>query len=63
MSRHYVGFRAAGPYEDTRTGPNQVLRHNNVPRTVPNQVLRPKKGLKTGLNQVLDIRLLRLHKK
>ena len=45
--------RAAGPYEDTRTGPNQVLRHNNVLRTGPNQVLRPKKGLKTGLNHVL----------
>ena len=31
--------RAAGPYEDTRTGPNQVLRPSNVPRTGPNQVL------------------------
>ena len=56
-------IRAAGPYEDTRTGPDQVLRHNKVLRTGPNQVLRPKKGLKTSLKQVLDIRLLRLHKK
>ena len=31
--------RAAGPYEDTRTGPNQVLRTSKVPRTGPNQVL------------------------
>ena len=42
----------AGQYEDTRTGPNQVLRTNKVPRTRPNQVLRPKMDLKTGLNQV-----------
>ena len=60
---YYVCVRAAGPYEDMRTGPNQVLKHNTVLRTGPNQVLRPKKGLKTSLNQVLDIRLLRLHKK
>ena len=33
---------AAGPYEDTRTGPNQVLRPSKVLRTSPNQVLRPK---------------------
>ena len=63
MPTYVIQNRAAGPYEDTRTGPNQVLRHSNVPRTGPNQVLRTKKGLKTGLNQVLDIRLLRLYKK
>ena len=32
-------IRAAGPHEDTRTGPNQVLRPIKVPRTGPNQVL------------------------
>ena len=32
-------FRAAGPYEDTKTGPNQVLRLSKVTRTGPNQVL------------------------
>ena len=32
-------FRAARPYEDTRTGPNQVLRTSKVPRTGPNQFL------------------------
>ena len=42
--------RAAGPYKDTRTCPNQVSRPNKVLRTGPNQVLRPKKDLKTGLN-------------
>ena len=43
-------FRAAGPYEDTRTGPNQVLGPNKFPRTGPNQVLMPKDDLKTGPN-------------
>ena len=42
--------RAAGPYEDTRTGPNQVLRPNKVPRTGSNKFIRPKKDLKIGLN-------------
>ena len=41
--------RAAGPYEDMRTGPNQVLRPNKVPRTGPNKVSRPRKDLKIGL--------------
>ena len=40
--------RAARSYEDTRTGPNQVLRPIKVQRTGPNQVLRPKKDMKTG---------------
>ena len=35
--------RAAGRYEDTRTGPNHVLRPVNVMRTSPNQVFRPIK--------------------
>ena len=34
-----IYHRAAGPYKDTRTGPNQVLRPSKVPRTGPNQVL------------------------
>ena len=46
----WTQFRAAGPYEDTRTGPNQVLRPNKVARTGPNQVLRPKEDLKIDLN-------------
>ena len=29
---------AAGTYEDTRTGPIQVLRPTKVPKTGPNQV-------------------------
>ena len=29
----HVLFRTDGPYEDTRTGPNQVLRPNNGLRT------------------------------
>ena len=39
--------RAAGPNEDTRTGPNQVLRHNKVPRTglTKYQCLRRTKNL------------------
>ena len=36
--------RAIGQYEDTRTGPNHVLRPVNVMRTSPNQVLRPIKN-------------------
>ena len=35
--------RAAGQYEDMRTGPNHVLRPFNVMRTSPNQVFRPIK--------------------
>ena len=38
-----LDHRAAGPYEDTRTGPNQVLRPHKVLRTGPNQVLRLKR--------------------
>ena len=48
-------IRAAGPYKDTRTGPNQVLRPSKVLRTGPNQVLRSKKDMKTGMNQVLSL--------
>ena len=33
-------IRAAGPYEDKRTGPNQVLRPNKVLRTGPIQVFK-----------------------
>ena len=40
-SSKYV--RAARRYEDTRTGPNHVLRPVNVMRTSPNQVFRPIK--------------------
>ena len=50
----YNQFRAAGPYEDTRTGPNHVSRLDKILRTGTNQVLRPKKDLKTCLIQVLD---------
>ena len=48
-------IKAAGPYEDTRTGPNQVLRPNKVPRTGPNQVLDTncRKSLK-GMNRSLE---------
>ena len=35
--KKYAVYRAARPYEDTRTGPNQVLRPIKVPRTGPNQ--------------------------
>ena len=38
LKRHHV-IKAAGAYEDTRTGPNQVLRTSKVPRTGPKQVL------------------------
>ena len=40
-----IRHRAAGPYEDTRTGPSQVLRPNKVPRTGPNQVFDIHCGL------------------
>ena len=49
---HIPIIRAAGLYEDTRTGPNQVLRPNKVLMTDPTQVLRSNKDLKTSLNQV-----------
>ena len=39
-----LGLRAAGPYEDTRTIPNHVLRLSKVPRTGPNQVLDTNYG-------------------
>ena len=53
-------YRAAGPYEDTRTGPNQVLRPNKVPRTGPNQVLDIncwnffKRAESQGMNRSLE---------